>query len=181
MLAPMGNPFVHVELSCGDLPGARKFYKAVFDWKFQDFPEMNWVGLDVGQGVGGGMSGNQSATDPTTWTAYVGVADVKETIAKAQKAGATIVVPFMEIPNMGALGVFVDPQGATLGVWQSASPPPEAAPAKKAPAKKPAAKKAPAKKAPAKKAPAKKPAAKKPAAKKAPAKKAPAKKTNKRR
>jgi hypothetical protein len=87
---------------------------------------------------------------------------VKSTIAKAAANGATIVVPHMEVPGMGWLGVFLDPQGGAIGVWQAAAPPPapkaekKAAPAKKA--AKPATKAAPAKKAakPAKKAPVKK-------------------------
>lgn len=112
---------------------------------------MNWTGIDVGKGVGGGMGGKQSPNQPTAWTAYVDVDDVKKTIAKAQKAGAKIVIPFMQVGDMGCLGVFVDPQGATMGVWQ-ATKKPAAAPAKKKaaarsmkpkkPAKKPAAKRA---------------------------------------
>jgi uncharacterized protein len=133
----MGNPFVHLDLSCDDVGAAKKFYKNVFDWKFRDFPQMQWTGIDVGKGVGGGMGGKQMPNQPTAWTAYVDVADVKKTIAKAQKAGATIVVPYMPVGDMGTLGVFVDPQGATIGVWQAAK---KAAP-KKAAAKKTAAKK----------------------------------------
>lgn len=161
----MGNPFVHLDLTCDDPDAAKKFYGSVFDWKFIEFPDMHWTGLDVGEGVGGGLGGKQSPDQPTAWTAYVDVADVKATIAKAEKAGATIVVPYMEVGGMGWLGVFVDPQGATIGVWQAAKKPP--APAAKKTAKKTAKKKAAAAK-PAKKA-AKKAAAKraKPAKKKA--------------
>ncbi len=151
----MGNPFVHLDLSTDDPAAAKKFYKSVFDWKFRDFPDMNWSGIDVGQGVGGGLGGKQMPTQPTAWTAYVDVTDVKKTIAKAEKAGATVVVPFMQVGDMGALGVFVDPQGATIGVWQSA---PKQAPKKAA--KKTAAKKSPAKNGGAKKGGAKKAAKK---------------------
>lgn len=142
----MGNPFVHLDLTTDDVSAAKKFYKSVFDWQFRDFPQMQWTGIDVGKGVGGGMGGKQSPNQPTTWTAYVDVTDVKKTMAKAQKAGATIVIPFMQVGDMGCLGVFVDPQGATMGVWQATKK--AAAPAKKkaaAPAKKLASK--PAKKA----------------------------------
>ena len=132
----MANPFVHLDLSTDDPAAAKKFYKSVFDWKFKDFPEMKWTGIDVGQGVGGGIGGKEMPGQPTAWTAYVDVTDVKKTIAKAKKAGATIVVPFMTVGNMGALGVFVDPQGATIGVWEAA---------KKQAAAKPATKKAKAK------------------------------------
>ncbi len=117
----MGNPFVHVDLSCDDPEAAKKFYKSIFDWSFQDFPGFGgWSGLDVGGGVGGGLGKKQDAGEPTAWTAYVQVDDVKKTVARAQKAGATILMPFMEVPGMGYLAVFRDPQGAQIGLWQTA-------------------------------------------------------------
>jgi uncharacterized protein len=155
--APMGNPFCHLDLATDDVAAAKKFYGSIFDWKFKDMPQMNWTGIAVGKGVGGGMAGKNMPEQPTAWTAYVEVKNVKETIAKAEKAGAHIVVPFMEIPGTGTIGVFVDPQGAALGVYapmKKASAPKRKAAPKKA-AKKPAAKKA------AKSLTAKKPAAKK--------------------
>jgi hypothetical protein len=116
---------------------------------------------------------------PTAWLPYVQVDDVKATMAKALKGGGSAVLPFQEIGEMGAIGIFVDPAGAMLGLWESkapSAPPPPAAKKAAAPAKK----KAPAKKAaaaaPAKKAPAKAPAKKAAPAPAAPAKKAPAKK-----
>lgn len=119
ILARMGNPFVHLDLAADDVGAAKKFYKRVFDWKFTDFPDMKWTGIDVGQGVGGGIGKKQMPKQPTAWTAYVDVKDVKKTIAKAKKAGARIVVPFMTVGTMGCLGIFTDPQGATIGVWQT--------------------------------------------------------------
>jgi predicted enzyme related to lactoylglutathione lyase len=91
-----------------------------------------YTGIDVGKGTGGGMQKKPNPAGPTDWMPYVEVADVKKTIAKAKKLGAlSVPVEFMPIGDMGAIGVFIDPTGAALGVW---------APAKK-PAKK-AAKKA---------------------------------------
>ena len=138
----MGNPFVHLDLTTDDPAAAREFYGKIFDWKFNDSPQMNWTGIDVGDGVGGGMGGKQMPEQPTAWTAYVEVDDVNETIAKARDAGATIVMPYMEIPGMGALGVFVDPQGATIGIWKSFAPRPAKKAARKAAKKKAAPKKA---------------------------------------
>ncbi|HEX3851066.1 MAG TPA: VOC family protein [Polyangiaceae bacterium] len=178
----MPNPFAHIELSTDDVKKAKKFYQAVFAWKLNDMPAMAYTMIDVGGGVGGGMQKKPMPEAPTAWLPYVQVDDVKATIAKAIKGGGSAVLPFQEIGDMGAIGIFVDPAGAMLGVWEAkagspAAPPPAAkkapAPAKKkAPAKKAAAP-APAKKAAAKKAPAKKAATPAPApAKKAPAKKA---------
>ncbi len=136
----MGNPFVHIDLSTGDRQASKKFYKSVFDWKLQDFPEMSWTGIDPkpfdGPGCGGGIGDKQMPEAPTAWTAYVGVASVKKTLAKAQKAGAKVILPYLEVGQMGALAVFMDPQGATLGIWEQRAQPPAA---KKTAAKKKAA------------------------------------------
>ncbi len=145
--------FAHIELSTDDLAKAKKFYKSVFDWNLADLPEMGYTMINVGSGTGGGMTKKQMPEQPTAWLPYVQVDDVKKTIAKAAKGGARVVVAYQDIGNMGAIGVFVDPSGAALGVWQagaSAAPPPAEKPVKKAPTKKAPTKKAP--KAPAEKA-----------------------------
>jgi predicted enzyme related to lactoylglutathione lyase len=171
----MPNPFAHIELNTEDVKKAKKFYQSVFAWKLSEAPGgMPYTMIDVAGGVGGGMAKKQSPEAPNAWLPYVQVDDVKATMAKAVKAGATAAVEYQDIGDMGAIGVFIDPAGAMLGVWASKMPAAEPP----APAKKAAAKKAPP---PAAKTPAK-PAAK--AAKKAapaPAKKAaptPAKKAN---
>lgn len=174
----MPNQFAHIELTTSDLKAAQKFYSKIFAWKLNEMPGMNYTMIDVGNGAGGsgaggGMQAKPMPEAPTGWMPYVQVDDVKATVAKAAKAGATVMLPYQDIGEMGAIGIFADPQGCAIGVWEAkagAVPPPPAADAKPANAKK-AAKKAPAKKAaaPAKKAPAKKAAA---PAKKAPAKKA---------
>jgi predicted enzyme related to lactoylglutathione lyase len=144
----MGNPFVHIEYSADDPAAAKKFYKKVFDWKITDVPGMGgWAGVQTG-GTGGGMGPKQDPRESTGWTAYAQVDSVKRTMAKAAKAGATVVVPYMQVGDMGALGIFIDPQGAKLGVWEQSKKPA----AKKGAAKKGAAKKGAAKKAPARKA-----------------------------
>jgi predicted enzyme related to lactoylglutathione lyase len=115
---------VHMELSTGDVAGAKKFYKKVFDWKLNQLgPDMgNYVLIDTGTkgGVGGGIAGKMNPDQPTAWLVYAEVASVKKSIAKAEKAGAKIMLPFHEIGEMGAIGVFIDPTGAAFGVWEQA-------------------------------------------------------------
>ena len=137
------NFFAHLELSTDDVAAARKFYKEIFAWKFQQLgPDMgNYVMIDVGQkGQGGGLTPKMMPNQPTGWLPYVEVADVKKTVAKAEKAGAKIILPYQEIGDMGAVGVFVDPTGGTIGVWAKAAPKKAA---KKAAPKKAAKKAAP--------------------------------------
>jgi len=138
----MGNPFVHIELSTDDVGAAKKFYKKLFDWKITDMPAMHYTLIDFGSKTsGGGMMQKMMPNQPTAWLPYVEVASVKKTIAKAQAAGANVVLPYQAIgENMGAVGVFIDPHGAALGVYEKGKPAKK--PAKKRPAKKPAKKKA---------------------------------------
>lgn len=170
----MPNPFAHIELTTDNLKTAQKFYSKVFAWKLSEMPGMNYTMIDVGGGTGGGMQSKPMPEAPTGWMPYVQVDDVKATIAKASKAGGTAMVPYQEIGEMGAIGVFADPHGAVIGVWESkpapdarapssdtgAAPPPERVVAKRQAAKKAPAKKAP----PTKKAPGKSAAAAKSAA-----------------
>ncbi len=164
----MSNPFVHFELHTDDVGAAKTFYKKLFDWQLTDTPEFGGYTMLKAGDTGGGMSKKSMPEAPTQWLSYVGVASVKDTIAKAKKAGATIIVDYMPIGEMGAIGIFVDPFGASLGLWEASKTAPAAPPSNKKTAKK-AAKKAPAKKAAAKPAAAK--AAPKAAAKKAAKKK----------
>ncbi len=139
----MGNAFVHTELSCDDVGAATKFYKKLFAWKITSMPEMNYTLIDVGSKTsGGGMMAKMMPNQPTAWLPYVEVASVKKTIAKAQAAGANVVVPYQPIgETMGAIGVFIDPQGAALGVWEKGKPAKKAKKGAKKPAKKAAKKK----------------------------------------
>jgi hypothetical protein len=116
----MANPFVHIELNTGDVGRARSFYKNLFKWSLSLMPGMPYTVIDVGtkNGVGGGMQTKPMPNSPTGWLAYVQVDDVKTTVAKAKKLGAQIMVPYQTIPGMGAMGIFVDPTGGVLGVWQ---------------------------------------------------------------
>ncbi len=134
----MPNAFCHVELSTPDVAGSKKFYKSLFEWKVEGLGKAfaDYSMIQVGKGTGGGMMQAPTPGVPGAWLPYVEVADVRKTIAKARKLGAQVRVDYMEIPGgMGAFGVFIDPMGAALGVWQPA--PKKAAPrAKKAKKKK---------------------------------------------
>ncbi|MCA9603583.1 MAG: hypothetical protein R3A78_04440 [Polyangiales bacterium] len=142
----MPNAFVHSELMTHNPVKAIAFYKKVFKWKLNPMPAFNYTSIDTGtMGRGGGIGKTHSPQQPTAWMPYVEVESVKKTIAAAKKAGAKIMVDHMLVGDMGALGIFVDPTGATLGVWETHMSAAKASPTKRAPAKKkatPAKKKA---------------------------------------
>jgi predicted enzyme related to lactoylglutathione lyase len=119
----MPNAFCHIELATDNVATSKKFYKSLFKWKVESMGKAmgGYAMIDVGKGVGGGMMTKPMPEQPTAWLPYVEVDDVKKTIAKARKLGADVKVEYMEIPGgMGAFGVFVDPSGAGIGVWEQA-------------------------------------------------------------
>jgi len=119
----MSNQFVHIELNTGDVSAAKKFYKKIFDsWQMhdEDMGEgMTYTMLSDGKSGIGGIALKMAPEAPSMWLPYVEVAEVEKTMAKAQKHGAKVIVPFMDMEEMGALGIFTDPTGATIGIWQA--------------------------------------------------------------
>ncbi|MBE2253762.1 MAG: VOC family protein [Myxococcus sp.] len=136
----MPNTFVHLELNTDHLGKASAFYKQLFAWKMTPMKGQPYLMVDTGAKNGGaGIQQKPMPEAPTQWLPYVAVESVKKTVAKARKLGATVHVEYQPIPGMGALGIFSDPTGATLGVWEATMPAKK--PAKAAKKKKPSAKK----------------------------------------
>ena len=114
----MANPFVHIELNTNDQAAAKSFYKSLFDWTFEEYPEMDYTIIKVGEGTGGGIMKNPVPGLHSYWLPYVQVDDIAVSTEKAKSLGATICKDVTEIPNMGWFSVLTDPTGATFALWQ---------------------------------------------------------------
>ena len=150
---PVPGTFCWNELMTKDAGAAKTFYAALFGWKMSDMdmgPGGTYTVLKRGDKDVGGLM--QIRPDmgplPSHWLAYVDVPNVDAATKKAGELGARVHVPGMDIPGMGRFGVFEDPTGATLAVFQRA--PAAAQPAKRAKAAKAARNTKPAKRAKAK-------------------------------
>ena len=120
----MGNPFVHVELMTTDPERSKAFYGRLFEWQLEDVPisavpDGNYTMIKVGSGTGGGMLKNPMPGAPSSWLAYIDVADVKQMTQKAKTLGATVMKDVTEIPNMGWFSILTDPTGAMIALWQT--------------------------------------------------------------
>jgi len=73
-----------------------------------------------GKGSGGGMMNKPKPEVPTAWLPYVQVDSVDDTVAKAKKLGAKVMVDKTPIPEMGAFAVLLDPTGGAIGVFENA-------------------------------------------------------------
>jgi uncharacterized protein len=117
----MPNPFVHVELNTTDVDKAKAFYGKLFEWTLEDVPMGDFVYtmIKVGKGTGGGMMKQLIPGAPSSWLAYVEVADIKASTQKAKSLGANIMKDVTEVMGMGWLTILTDPTGAMLGLWQT--------------------------------------------------------------
>ncbi len=55
---------------------------------------------------------------PPMWNIYFAVADVDESVAKAQSLAGNVMVPAMDIPDIGRFAGLTDPQGAFFSVFK---------------------------------------------------------------
>jgi len=118
----MANAFVHVELNTTDVEKSKAFYGKLFEWKLEDMQMgdgLAYTMIGVGKGTGGGIMKHPTPGAPSTWLAYVEVADIKAATAKAKSLGANVLKDVTEVMGRGWLSILIDPTGAALGLWQS--------------------------------------------------------------
>ncbi|MBV8519386.1 MAG: VOC family protein [Acidobacteria bacterium] len=116
----MGKPVVHWELWSKDPEKVGRFYADVFDWEVTFIEALNYRLVDTRaeNGINGGITTPQDGPWPGNLALYIDVDDLDAYRAKIEAAGGTTLVPRMEIPNMGALALFEDPDRRVFGIWQ---------------------------------------------------------------
>lgn len=124
---PVGvGAVMHNELLAPDLPASRRFYEGLFDWTSSEHDMGSLYVVFHGQADGGGaapMRAGAMAPPPDAqlernlWLPYVQVESCDATAARVAELGGRIAMPPTDIQTVGRIGVFTDPQGATLAVW----------------------------------------------------------------
>jgi len=112
--------FVYMELQGVDATQAERFYSELLGWDFLDVPKapIPYALIKSGaENVGGMTKGSGSPH----WLAYIGVPDVAAATAKAKALGAKVEIDAQAFGEFGKLSVLVDPAGARVGLWESAS------------------------------------------------------------
>ncbi len=109
------------EYLAADPAKATQFYTQLFGWSAEKFPgPMDYtVFTQDGKKISGLMQ-RPCETAPPSWLAYVEVKDVDTSVKQAAQLGAEILMEPKDIPTVGRLAVFKDPQGAPLGIFQPA-------------------------------------------------------------
>jgi len=112
------------ELMARDVARAKKFYADTLGWSFEAMPMpgggIYWLAKMNDVPVGGifDISGPDYSGVPEGWMPYIAVDDVDARAKKAVAAGAKIMKPAFDVPNVGRIVVLQEPGGAGIG-WMT--------------------------------------------------------------
>ncbi len=121
---------VHFEIPADDVERAKNFYKKVFDWKMEAFPDMEYTMIQTTAvdenhmptepgAINGGMMKRQDPVKCPNIT--IAVQDIEETMKNVKKMGGELVRGKMQVGDMGYAAYFKDTEGNVIGLWQNIS------------------------------------------------------------
>ena len=116
----MGQPVVHWEFWSAEPGRIAEFYQRVFEWKVRSIPDLDYrlVETGGGGGINGGIMTPKAGPWPAKLALYIDVDDIDKFIQRIQEAGGKILVPKTQVPGVGELSLFEDPDGRVLGIWK---------------------------------------------------------------
>jgi Predicted enzyme related to lactoylglutathione lyase len=119
----------YFEVPAVDIQRAIQFYQSVLGWKIErdQTPgiDMEYYSITTGAPMEGtlntgGMYKRQEKD--TAIRVYAKVDDVNEVVTRVEQNGGGVMLPPMEIPNVGWVAIIIDSEGNPLGVWKPALP-----------------------------------------------------------
>jgi uncharacterized protein len=113
-----------IDIGSPDPQGAADFYGALFGWEAPEGPPETGgyrVAMVRDHAVAG--IGEQQNPGPPVWSTYIAVENADEAVAKVLSAGGQVIVPAMDVLDVGRMAIFADPQGAAFSVWQAGTHP----------------------------------------------------------
>lgn len=116
------------ELMTTDLAAAERFYTAVVGWTITPFGDSTMGPYSLftrpdGVPSAGGMAlpaELRAQHVPPHWMLYVGAPSLGAVVADAQRLGATVLSPVIDVPTVGRMQTLADPQGAAFTVMEPA-------------------------------------------------------------
>jgi predicted enzyme related to lactoylglutathione lyase len=119
---PPGVP-CWIDTAQPDPEEAARFYGDLFGWEFEDrmpadVPGQYLVAQLQGRDVAAVGSQPDGAPPMPVWNTYVWVDSADETAAGVIAAGGTTLAEPFDVLDAGRMGVFADPSGAVVCLWQ---------------------------------------------------------------
>jgi uncharacterized protein len=111
----MAHPVIHAEIRSTDPDATRDFFGQLFGWSYSDgaYPGYTFVDTGVEGALPTAISPLQGDEDAVLF--FIGVQDVAETLAQAERLGGRIVQSAQTVPGV-TFGVLADKQGHLIGV-----------------------------------------------------------------
>ncbi len=113
------HTFCHVEWAVTDLNRAKSFYGGMFNWKFESFGDDYMMIQTPSDEIGGGLMKQDKISTGSSPRVFVLVEDVQPYLDKVSGLGGKMAFPKTDIPGVGWFGMITDPDGNTIGVFQS--------------------------------------------------------------
>jgi uncharacterized protein len=118
--APSGAP-CWVDLMTSDPAKSRAFYGELFGWTSEDAGEEfgGYITFSKdGIRVAGGMQNDGQSGSPDGWSVYLASDDAKATVDAAAAHGGQVLVPAMDVGDLGTMAVVTDAGQAVISIWQ---------------------------------------------------------------
>jgi len=115
------------ELRTRDVERAKRFYAETIGWRFEATKtptgEDYWVAFIDGEPVAGmfPLASPQFDCVPEGWMSFLAVDDVDARAARAVAAGAELVMPIFDVPDVGRIAMLREPGGVGVG-WMTRRP-----------------------------------------------------------
>lgn len=104
------------ELASNDLEKSKAFYGEILGWTYDEMPmdDGPYHIAKAGDHQAAGLMQSPMPEMPSIWVPYFHVADAAATAEKVKAAGGTVIMPVVDVPNVGKLFWCKDPAGAVV-------------------------------------------------------------------
>lgn len=123
MTSYQAGSFCWADLATNDTESAKSFYTGLFGWESVDMPTD--VGVPYTMLMKDGKQvcalypmGPDQGGAPPHWCSYVAVDDADASAAAISSQGGSVLMPAMDVMDVGRMLMLQDPTGAVLGLWQ---------------------------------------------------------------
>jgi predicted enzyme related to lactoylglutathione lyase len=115
-------PVTHFEIY-GERPAElAAFYRALFGWKLEQAPGIDYWRIETGETSGVILSGGltyRPVSAPHSWMNYVTVASLDDIVDLAQSMGGALIRAKAAVPKTGWHAVLADPEGNVFAVFEA--------------------------------------------------------------
>ncbi len=111
-----------VDLLTPDVSRARAFYGSLFGWSFfgGSDPSTSFYAMAQvsGRNVAGVGKRPAQSSLPSSWSVYFATTSADDAARTVESADGSVVVAPMDVMDQGRIAMFLDPTGASFGVWE---------------------------------------------------------------